>query len=287
MAHINILNRSSDVIPFDSIPIYRPHVLGNPFSHLSSRTRAEFKVATVEEAVSCFEVWLQEKLRNYQPDVCDAMNVIAIRHLKNVRKDEDSRSETGPTTDTPLNLVCCCAPKPCHGSIIKKIIETSYKRPRNWFSNMAILEKPIIYQGISFPSVENFYQAMKLDKKDVAGRKLIASLAPHQAKKEIRKMAMAILPEALEAPRRIAVMSHSLSEKFAGGTSWYNRLLHCKGEIVEHNNWGDTFFGRDIYTGEGKNVLGILLMMIREQIGGEPCPVAPPSFIKDAIWKHH
>ena len=37
-------------------------------------------------------------------------------------------------------------------------------------------------------------------------------------------------------------------------------------ELVEGNNWGDTFFGVDQDTGEGENHLGRLLMQVRDEI---------------------
>ena len=42
---------------------------------------------------------------------------------------------------------------------------------RNWFSNMMPLDKPFVYAGIEFRTVENFYQVMKVPKGDWDTRK--------------------------------------------------------------------------------------------------------------------
>lgn len=52
---------------------------------------------------------------------------------------------------------------------------------------MLPLDRPIIYQGIAYHTVENFYQAMKIPKNQLELRKRIAAMNPRQAKKEIRK----------------------------------------------------------------------------------------------------
>ena len=37
-------------------------------------------------------------------------------------------------------------------------------------------------------------------------------------------------------------------------------------EIQEGNNWNDVFWGVDIETGKGQNILGKIIMMIRDEI---------------------
>jgi predicted NAD-dependent protein-ADP-ribosyltransferase YbiA (DUF1768 family) len=57
---------------------------------------------------------------------------------------------------------------------------------KNWFSNLLPLDTPFTYQGITFSTVENFYQAMKLPKDNVSARRSIAAMSPYAAKKAIR-----------------------------------------------------------------------------------------------------
>jgi len=55
-----------------------------------------------------------------------------------------------------------------------------------WLSNMAYVD--IYHKGISYPSTENFYQAMKYS--EVGKRVYIASLKPHEAKRYSRENIM-------------------------------------------------------------------------------------------------
>lgn len=130
---------------------------------------------------------------------------------------------------------------------------------KNWFSNMLPLDKPYEYQGVEYFTAENFYQAMKYT--DVDTRRWIASLNPYKAKKIAKGEAPFFWSEV-----KLGVMGHILRVKFARGTSWYDKLIATGDEeIVEWNNWGDTYWGRDINTGLGKNHLGRLLMKIRDE----------------------
>lgn len=133
---------------------------------------------------------------------------------------------------------------------------------RNWFSNMEPFDVPMEYEGITYNSVENFYQAMKLS--DPEERKYIASLPPRKSKTEIRNYKPR---ESWNIPEKLRVMEFALRYKFTLDTSWGKRLLETGDEdIVEWNNWSDSFFGVDVETGVGRNHLGILLMKIRNDL---------------------
>jgi predicted NAD-dependent protein-ADP-ribosyltransferase YbiA (DUF1768 family) len=41
-------------------------------------------------------------------------------------------------------------------------------------------------------------------------------------------------------------------------------ILTGNEQLIEGNNWGDTFWGVDLRTGKGDNHLGKILMQIRE-----------------------
>lgn len=79
--------------PDNSVYIGRPTKWGNPFSHLDN-TKAEFKVNSREEAV--------ERYREYIVN-----NPKLLADLYEL-KDKD--------------LICWCAPKKCHGDILKELI---------------------------------------------------------------------------------------------------------------------------------------------------------------------
>ena len=61
-------------------------------------------------------------------------------------------------------------------------------------------------------------------------------------------------------------MEYALKKKFKNNTHWGEKLKRSTGEIVEFNNWGDTFWGVDIYTSKGQNHLGKLLTKIKNEL---------------------
>lgn len=142
-------------------------------------------------------------------------------------------------------------------------------RIKNWFSNMLPLDEPFEYQGILYRTSENFYQAMKLPMDRLDLRAEIAALNPFKSKTAIR--------DKNKYPWRedwfdvqLDVMRYILNIKFARGTSWAEKLLATGDEeIVEFNNWKDTFFGYDINLQKGENHLGKMLMEIRESLRRE------------------
>lgn len=133
---------------------------------------------------------------------------------------------------------------------------------RNWFSNMLPFDFILVYQGTKYRTVENFYQAMKCRKEDLATRRRIAAANPYEAKLLGRQVKMR--PDWLQI--RLEVMEYALRWKFAPGTSWHRQLMATGVEpLVEWNDWGDRFWGRDVRTKLGENHLGLLLMKLRAE----------------------
>lgn len=132
---------------------------------------------------------------------------------------------------------------------------------KNWFSNMLPMDTPLMIGDIAFYTVENYYQAMKFG--DELTVRLIAKMNPYEAKKYAAKHRSQFhLNSKFD---KLAVMEVALRHKFKSGTSWYTRLIATGSEeIVEWNNWHDTYWGKDINTKIGENHLGKLLMKIRD-----------------------
>jgi hypothetical protein len=84
--------------------IGRGSPLGNPYSHLPN-TKALFRVDTREQAISSYETWLDQQIKTENPDV--------VHELVRLYR----KAETGP-----VKLVCYCAPKACHGDVIRRIL---------------------------------------------------------------------------------------------------------------------------------------------------------------------
>lgn len=98
---------------FNGVDVYigRGTPLGNPYTHINDKkTKAEFVVETREEAIANYESWLLSKVEEKDKPVCDMLNALYV-----VAKEQ------------PLNLVCTCAPKSCHGDVVKKLLESKLK----------------------------------------------------------------------------------------------------------------------------------------------------------------
>lgn len=133
---------------------------------------------------------------------------------------------------------------------------------KNWFSNMLPMDKPLIVGDIKFPTVENYYQAMKFGAEDTV--RLIAGMNPYAAK----KYAATYRKQFELNPKfdRLVVMEEGLRFKFAPGTTWHKKLMDTGNEeIVEWNNWHDLYWGKDVVTKEGENHLGRILMKLRAE----------------------
>jgi hypothetical protein len=88
-----VLNKRTDTVPHGAVDIGRPSKWGNPFTHLSGKTLAQFHVATVDEAVAAYRCWVLA-----QPELVAALPELRAKHL-----------------------ICWCKPGPCHGDVLLKL----------------------------------------------------------------------------------------------------------------------------------------------------------------------
>lgn len=131
----------------------------------------------------------------------------------------------------------------------------------NWFSNMNI--SPITINDITYPSVENYYQAMKSTDKVV--HLSFSLISPKKSKQEGRRLKIRDNWEMLKEN----YMMIGLREKFKK-PEYRLMLLQTNNEpIIEWNNWHDKEWGVCIFENRGNNKLGKLLMKLREEIRSE------------------
>lgn len=105
---IRVVNKYKHTPSENDIYIGRGSSLGNPFTNIKDRqTKAEFVVDSREESIQRYESFLREKINSKDENISKELN-----HIYRLVK-----------SGFDVNLVCFCAPKPCHGDIIKKIIE--------------------------------------------------------------------------------------------------------------------------------------------------------------------
>jgi len=107
---IIVVNKYKHVKTDNDVFIGRGSPLGNPFTHRDiETTKALVKCNTREEAISKYEEYLREAIKNKHKSICDELNRLWL-----AAKDGD------------VNLVCFCKPKSCHGDIIKKVLEEKF-----------------------------------------------------------------------------------------------------------------------------------------------------------------
>lgn len=116
----------------------------------------------------------------------------------------------------------------------------------------------VIMYGIEYPSVENAFQAAK--EVNPAHRAKYVNVTPGQSKQLGRKAYCR--PDWNKI--RLLVMEELVRRKFA--TPYLRKKLKDTGdaELIEGNEWGDTFWG--ICHDTGCNHLGKILMKIRSEI---------------------
>lgn len=114
--------------------------------------------------------------------------------------------------------------------------------------------------GSSYYCVEVAYQAAKT--LDLDTRNRIALMTPGQAKRfgstlELREDWYEI---------RVDVMTQLVKQKFLNNEDLKQALADTYPRpLVEGNTWGDTFWGQ-CPVGKGKNILGVIIMSVREKI---------------------
>lgn len=117
----------------------------------------------------------------------------------------------------------------------------------------------VTYEGDSYPSVENAYQAAKM--RDHADRKRFTTIKSSEAKKLGKT-----LPMRDDWDKIKDTIMHSLvRQKFFSNKDLASRLLLTGDlEIQEGNWWGDTYWGT--VNGIGQNKLGKTLMAVRTEL---------------------
>lgn len=133
---------------------------------------------------------------------------------------------------------------------------TSFSGEFVWLSNF--YPARVQYAGLTYPTVENAYQAAKL--LDPGVRIPFTRCTPREAK----RMGGRFMIRSDWEDLRLAIMEQLIRQKFAD-EYLRKRLCRTRGrQLIEGNNWGDRFWG--MCNGVGENHLGIILMRVREDV---------------------
>lgn len=146
-----------------------------------------------------------------------------------------------------------------------------FQGPHRFLSNFYGLDKDhvplaIEFEGLIFPTVEHAYVAAKVTSQ--ALREEIRSLpTPGKAKRFLRDHR----DRGLREPHNwrsigLAIMENLVRQKFSNPRLAEMLLATDDEELIEGNDWGDTFWGVDLTTGQGLNHLGRILMKVRAEL---------------------
>jgi hypothetical protein len=105
---IEVVNKYRHPPTSSDVYIGRGSVLGNPFtgSRRIEKTKAQFQCESRESAIEAYQAYLLRKIQSRDPAVCRELNRIFLKAKQEI-----------------VYLVCYCAPKRCHGDVIRQIIE--------------------------------------------------------------------------------------------------------------------------------------------------------------------
>lgn len=131
----------------------------------------------------------------------------------------------------------------------------SFKGDYFFLSNF--YEARVIYNGIEFPTSEHAYQAAKSNDEKI-WRFFSRIETPGEAKRLGRMIDLR--PDWEDA--KILIMKQILISKFSNRALMERLKATGDTELIEGNSWGDQFWG--VCNGKGKNMLGKLLMKIRD-----------------------
>lgn len=132
-----------------------------------------------------------------------------------------------------------------------------FKNKYYFLSNMypCDIEAVVDDKKYSFTCVESAYQAHKCPEKVAEFIQLNGYEAKRLGKRvELRSDWNEV---------KVDLMKTLVKQKFSN-KELFKQLKAIEGEIVETNNWGDTFWGK--CNGKGQNVLGQILMEIRDGV---------------------
>ena len=134
-----------------------------------------------------------------------------------------------------------------------------FQNEYRWLSNFWPVE--IEYKGRVYPSVEHAYMSQK-NLSDVWQDFCVSESDPKKVKKMSREIC---LREEWEEVK-VDIMKELIHIKFHK-PELHEKILATGNEFLqEGNDWGDTFWGVDLKTGEGKNMLGKIIMEVRDKL---------------------
>lgn len=128
-----------------------------------------------------------------------------------------------------------------------------------WLSNF---EKcSVVLDNVIYPSIEHAYQSAKNDSPKWKF-KCKNTFSAGQIKKEAKNVELIKDWD----KKKILIMANLINQKF-NKEPFKTLLLNTGDEYIQEGNyWGDSFWGVDLKTGIGKNILGKMIMLKRKAL---------------------
>jgi len=115
----------------------------------------------------------------------------------------------------------------------------------------------VVLDGVEYPSVENAYQAAKTT--SPSERVVFETCAAGQSK----RLGKSVTLRADWDDVKVSIMKYLIAQKFSNPELAEKLAKTGDADIIEGNNWGDTFWG--VCNGKGLNTLGHLIMDQRDR----------------------
>jgi hypothetical protein len=110
MNSIKVVNKKDHASTDKDFYIGRGSVFGNPFTSQDlDNTKAIYQATSKEDSIKKYEAYLRTRINLKEISIIDGFNEM----LEALKMND-------------INLVCYCAPKDCHGDIIKRILKGMY-----------------------------------------------------------------------------------------------------------------------------------------------------------------
>jgi ribA/ribD-fused uncharacterized protein len=237
-----------------------PHPIGKPCSHCNG---------AIHDRTSCLAAYQRDFETRIARDAEFRRRILELRGKR---------------------LGCFCktpkAPLPCHGDIIAAWLDrqapASRVAPRpvipQFRGEFRFLANPyphtMEWRKIVCPSSEVAYQLSKTDNAEWI-KKLLKAKDLRELKAIGHRLPLRPNWDTIKGK----VMAQILWKKFSDPKLRASLLATGDADLIEGNTWNDTFWGRDIRTGEGQNMLGKLLMALRTKLRQEP-PIVERPLVK-------
>ena len=135
---------------------------------------------------------------------------------------------------------------------------TRFRGQYGFLSNMHDCD--VKYNGLTFKNSESAFQAQKC----ISESHKFTNMSGPKAK----RYALTLPLREDWAEVRVGIMCEVVYEKFSQNPELKKKLLDTGlEELIEGNDHKDTFWG--VYNGNGKNMLGKILMKVRSELGRE------------------